>query len=205
MPRYIKISLERESIETFRSTYKLISTSEERVLFHEDITTLMLMQHYGAPTRLLDWSLSPYIAAYFAVCEHDKDDGLIWGFDYNQYIKMGDKQWKKYPEMLEGGFQRLLLPAFQEKYEHKWFVCQFLYQFNFPRILAQDGLFTFSSQFDQDHAIAIKDLLQEPNCYKLFRIKHNIKSELRKFLRSNYNIWHGSLFPDSFGAATAVR
>lgn len=41
---------------------------------------LTIMQHYGLPTRLLDWSRSPLIALFFALSEPDAEDkdACIW-------------------------------------------------------------------------------------------------------------------------------
>ena len=43
--------------------------SQLRLLGHpvgDNLSTLGMMQHYGAKTRLLDFSFSPYVATYFA-------------------------------------------------------------------------------------------------------------------------------------------
>jgi len=43
----------------------------------QDLEWLALIQHYGGPTRLLDFTHSPYIAAFFAL-ENAEDEAAVW-------------------------------------------------------------------------------------------------------------------------------
>jgi hypothetical protein len=52
--------------------------------FLDDWDKLFLMQHYGVPTRLLDWSENPFVSIFFALVENGSKingDAAIWMCD----------------------------------------------------------------------------------------------------------------------------
>jgi len=76
------------SLFRFRSNAHHYVTSE--TLPTSKLGWLSLMQHHGVPTRLLDFTVSPFIAAFFAFDGVDPDQNdrcAIWAIDYRSLTK----------------------------------------------------------------------------------------------------------------------
>lgn len=86
--------------ELYVDNYKYITNSRETDLLnefmHEASAILSIppeklsnwaeyAQHYGVPTRFLDWSKNPLVALYFTCRDYQNEDGSVWMLHANNY------------------------------------------------------------------------------------------------------------------------
>lgn len=83
-------------IRVFQSKFHLYDTENQQP--STKLAWLAMMQHYGVPTRLLDFSESPYVALYFALegfNPRQQDDLALFAVDYSEFNKRSLFQLKK--------------------------------------------------------------------------------------------------------------
>jgi len=74
-------ALENNLIKQFKK-YSYGHALENKSIWH----MLSLAQHFGLPTRLLDWSYSPYVGLHFATEDISKleQEGVVWKINFAQ-------------------------------------------------------------------------------------------------------------------------
>jgi len=112
----------------------ILKLFKERAVAHlrftpaNDWEWLAVAQHHGLPTRLLDWSRNPLVAAYFAVEDVHDGDSVVYGFRENSAI-----DFIEHPSP----FSRTVIERFVPPHVS-------------PRIIAQAGLFTSHPDLTSD-------------------------------------------------------
>ena len=197
---------EKFCIYDFRRNPHLYSNKDS---IHSDFQILSLLQHYGSPTRLLDFSLSQYIAAYFAAI-NSNDDSSIYAINYSELLSSTmhlfrlnyDNESPEIVKLRNGAsiseddlFKNIVLNTNQRK-----FVELVQPYFKFDRIIKQSGLFlcqgdinvNFETNLEANYQI-LQNIKDNKPYYKL-KVNKEWKKEIIRDLE-RMNISSSTLFP----------
>ena len=178
------------------------------------IEWLTLMQHYGLPTRLLDWSENLLVALFFC-CNDEKDkDGAIFSFGYdrnhnflaetgrtNQFlevlIRLTKSQSKK--ELNKMMANPLINSLFRDFLPYKP-------PYKNPRIRQQQGCFTFHGGkfFNGEELIAVRKMETHGGNLIKIRITPDNKKSILEELKL-LGIYEATLFPEMDYQAKQIK
>lgn len=199
--------LEKHLIRNFSKYSKKMITNNNLDSFWD---TLALAQHFGLPTRLLDWTYSPYVALHFVTADLDKYhvDGVIWAVNHEKVIDYLPHELREI--LVEEGSNKftteLLNPVCKSWKEFDSLQSETFAIFFEPisfddRIVNQFALF---SAMSDSQALLNEWLSQHKDIYYRIVIPSHLKWEIRDKL-DQVNINERVLFPGLEGLSTWLK